>query len=74
MDAQFFTFIAIVIIIFLVGREVLCWYWKINRSIALLTEIRDLLAAKGDAQGAMAPVAQQSQTSARPSSEKIDNT
>lgn len=47
----------IAIIIFLVFREVFCWYWKINQNIALLTEIRDLLAAKGNLQGggAVAP-------------------
>lgn len=31
-------------VIFLVLRELVCWYWKINEHIALLTEIRDLLA------------------------------
>ena len=34
-------------VIFLVLRELVCWYWKINEHIALLTEIRDLLSAKG---------------------------
>ena len=34
-------------VIFLVLRELVCWYWKINQHIALLTEIRDLLSAKG---------------------------
>ena len=36
--------LAIFLIVFIVCREVMCWYWKINKSIALLTEIRDLLA------------------------------
>lgn len=36
--------LAVLVVIFLVLREVVCWYWKINSSIALLTEIRDLLA------------------------------
>jgi len=36
--------LVILLIVFLVCREIVCWYWKINRSIALLTEIRDLLA------------------------------
>lgn len=31
-------------ILSLVFREIVCWYWKINRCVALLTEIRDLLA------------------------------
>lgn len=34
----------IVVIISLVLREVACWYWKINESVGLLHEIRDLLA------------------------------
>ena len=37
-------FLVIVLVVFLVCREIVCWYWKINKSIALLTEIRDLLA------------------------------
>lgn len=40
-------FSVILIVIFLVCREIICWYWKINQNVALLTEIRDLLAAKG---------------------------
>jgi hypothetical protein len=34
---------AIVLGLFLLFREVVCWYWKINEGIALLSEIRDLL-------------------------------
>jgi hypothetical protein len=52
-------FLVIVVIIFLVLREVVCWYWKINSSIALLTEIRDLLAAKGSPQTGGTPIGQQ---------------
>lgn len=37
----------ILVIIFLVCREIFCWYWKVNQSIALLTEIRDHLARGG---------------------------
>jgi len=36
----------VLVVIFLVFREFVCWYWKINQNIELLTEIRDLLAAK----------------------------
>ena len=39
--------LAIVLVVFLLVREVLCWYWKINKTISLLTEIRDLLARGG---------------------------
>ncbi len=38
-------FLVVCVVVFLVCRELLCWYWKINQSIALLTEIRDLLKA-----------------------------
>jgi predicted Zn-ribbon and HTH transcriptional regulator len=33
----------VTIVIFLIGREIVCWYLKINISVELLTEIRDLL-------------------------------
>ena len=33
----------VVAVVFLILREVMCWYWKINMSIELLTEIRNLL-------------------------------
>ncbi len=32
--------LAIVVVILLVFREVVCWYWKINRMVELLTELR----------------------------------
>ena len=48
-------------VIFLVLRELVCWYWKINQHIALLTEIRDLLAAKQISHGA--PQSEQSEPS-----------
>lgn len=55
--------IVVAIIVFLILREVICWYWKINRNVALFTEIRDLLAAKGNSQGGVVPIAQQSPSS-----------
>jgi hypothetical protein len=33
------------IIVFLICREIVCWYFKINKNIALLYEIKNLLAA-----------------------------
>lgn len=36
--------VVILFIIFLILRELVCWYWKINESVGLLHEIRDLLA------------------------------
>lgn len=36
-------FVLVMIVIFLVCRELICWYWKINETIAVLTDIRSLL-------------------------------
>ena len=38
--------IVVVLVIFFIARELVCWYWKINQQVALLTEIRDLLRAQ----------------------------
>jgi len=38
--------LVIIFVLFLIGRELVCWYWKINESLAVLKEIRDLLAAQ----------------------------
>jgi hypothetical protein len=32
-----------IIIVFLICRELVCWYWKINRLVALMEEQNDLL-------------------------------
>jgi hypothetical protein len=42
----FFDFVVIMLVvavIFLFCREIVCWYWKINKATVLLTEIRDSL-------------------------------
>jgi hypothetical protein len=31
--------IASLLVIFLIGRQIVCWYWKINRIIELLESI-----------------------------------
>jgi hypothetical protein len=36
------TFVAF-LLVYLLLRELNCWYWKVNSRLALLTEIRDLL-------------------------------
>jgi hypothetical protein len=59
-------FLVILTIIFLIFREFFCWYWKINSNAALLTEIRDLLAAKGNSQGGVVPVVKQSSQTIEP--------
>lgn len=35
--------VVVILIIFFILREVVCWYWKINNIVALLTEILDIL-------------------------------
>ncbi len=47
--AAILTVLAVVIVVFLIVREILCWYWKVNQAVALLTEIRDLLASRSNA-------------------------
>ncbi len=37
--------ILILLVIFLILREVVCWYWKINETLSVLKQIRDLLAS-----------------------------
>jgi hypothetical protein len=36
--------LAVILVIFLVCREIVCWYWKQNEQVALLKEIRDMMA------------------------------
>lgn len=43
MAGEFIVLILIFIVIFLICREIVCWYWKMNETVSLLTEIRDLL-------------------------------
>jgi len=38
--------IAVALVVFLICREIVCWYFKYNAMVALLTEIRDLLKVK----------------------------
>ena len=37
------TMIVIIVAIFFLCRELMCWYWKINEHLRVQTEIRDLL-------------------------------
>jgi hypothetical protein len=34
---------AVVVVLFLVFREVVCWYWKINETLSVLKDIREIL-------------------------------
>jgi hypothetical protein len=38
--------LAILVVIFLVFREVVCWYWKINRMVELLESIEAILRTR----------------------------
>lgn len=33
------TILVVTLVIFLICREVVCWYWKINRSVDLMEKI-----------------------------------
>ena len=39
-----FVAFAIAFVIFLILRELMCWYWKINEMISLLQEIKNSLS------------------------------
>lgn len=47
MDTQAFLNLMVVIlvslVIFLVCREIVCWYFKMNEVVSLLKEIKDVL-------------------------------
>lgn len=36
-------YVVVVLVVFLICREITCWYFKINKTITVLEEIRDLL-------------------------------
>ncbi|PQA78920.1 hypothetical protein [Rhodoferax sp. TS-BS-61-7] len=54
--------IAVVIGLFWIGRELLCWYWKINESLAMLTEVRTLMARSVKAQERIVDLLEAAQT------------
>lgn len=41
MTTNFIAICLIILLIFLICREITCWYFKINEGIAILKEIRD---------------------------------
>lgn len=49
MNPEFWQTLFIFLAIFLICREIVCWYWKQNEQVKLLKEIRDLLAGQGAA-------------------------
>jgi len=40
----FLGILLVAVVVFLIFREVVCWYWKINLGISLLSEIRSMLS------------------------------
>ncbi len=45
MDSAIFVLLVLVVF-FLIGRELVCWYFKINKISGILEEIRDELKNK----------------------------
>lgn len=35
--------LSVLFVLFIIFREILCWYWKVNEVVGLLKEIRDKL-------------------------------
>ncbi len=48
ISAIVFVCIAVGIVVWLLAREVICWYWKINYTIASLENIESLLESIDD--------------------------
>jgi len=44
----FLMALGIILVIFLVAREIVCWYWKINEALATLKSIDDKLSVQID--------------------------
>ena len=38
--------LGVMLLFFLLGRELICWYFKVNQIVALLEDIRDSLKNK----------------------------
>ena len=44
--ANFLIGLAIILVIFLIGREIVCWYWKINEALTTLRAIDEKLSVQ----------------------------
>jgi len=42
-DTLALAFLSLILVAFIIGRGIICWYFKINKINNLLEEIRDLL-------------------------------
>jgi hypothetical protein len=47
MNTNILLFILVGIVLFIIGREVFCWYFKINKVVALLERIEENTRPKG---------------------------
>jgi hypothetical protein len=45
---QAIGFLVVLVLFFLLGREIICWYFKINKRVYLLEEILDELKQKNN--------------------------
>jgi hypothetical protein len=47
MNENAIATLLVLFVIFLVCREIVCWYWKMNETVKLLKQIRDELQRIG---------------------------
>lgn len=40
--------LGITLVLFLIFREYICWYWKVNETLCVLRDIRDLLKSNSN--------------------------
>ena len=45
MNEHVIVTLLVLFLIFIVCREIVCWYWKMNETVKLLKQIRDELKA-----------------------------
>ena len=45
MEGYFVLFLVISIVLFIIGRELVLWYWKINEIVGLLKRMVETLEA-----------------------------
>lgn len=44
--SAFFAVLLLLLLFFIIGRELVCWYWKINRQVELLEKIHEQLKTR----------------------------
>ena len=48
MNEHVIVTLLVLFLVFIVCREIVCWYWKMNETVKLLKQIRDELKAWRD--------------------------